>query len=53
MIYYFHITVILSVILSGVFLLRRRKGISVHHDELIGSLKITVSGILMATGMYK
>lgn len=26
--------------------------ITAHHDELIGSLRITVSGILMAIGMY-
>ncbi|MBR1723806.1 MAG: hypothetical protein IJ723_02130, partial [Ruminococcus sp.] len=52
MILYFHATVILSVILSGIFLLRWRKGISVHFPLIFLMIPIINLGYLkMATAV--
>lgn len=46
MIYYFHFTVILSVILSGIFLLRWRRGIAVHFPMIFLMIPIINLGYL-------
>ena len=46
MIIYFHLAVILSVILSGIFLLRWRRGISVHFPMIFLVIPIINLGYL-------
>ena len=46
MIVYFHLTVILSVVLSGIFLLRWRRGISVHFPMIFLMIPIINLGYL-------